>query len=232
MIQSFSMMQSFRILLFTIITLLSQNSFAGKAIIARPEPFYASETPFYDAEGRKRYLEEFENDTVLLVFWATWCGTCVNEMDSLDTLAKDFRRLPFKIIAVSQDYQGIDVVNDFYKSYEIRHLEAYHDYRNQLFQDMNVVGLPCAFIISPNNKVVLSLKGEVKWHDEKIRELILREIKGNPETPKNTYKIPSVSFNIMKKIEENEVNDNIKASGDIKSSSIAKVDGNVEAVGK
>ena len=42
----------------------------------------------------------------LLVFWATWCGSCISELPSLENLAKDFRKLPFKIIALSQDYQG------------------------------------------------------------------------------------------------------------------------------
>lgn len=175
-----------------VIIVSSHICFASKEIINHPAPFYATELPFYDAEGNKRYLEEFENSTVLLVFWASWCGTCVNEMYSLDALARDFRKLPFKILAISQDFQGIDAVNNFYKKYDIRHLEPFHDYRNSMFKDMKIAGLPCAFLIKPNNKIVTTFKGEIKWHDDRIRDLILAEISGMPEMPRNTYKEPSL----------------------------------------
>ena len=109
-----------------------------------------------------------------------------------------------------QDLQGIATIRDFYNNNEIRHLEVFHDYRNELFKDMDVVGLPSAFLINHNNKVVISFKGEIKWHDEKIRDMILREIPGTPEAPKNTYKEPAVSFNITKKIEDRAAVANIE----------------------
>lgn len=173
--------------------LLCHNSLAGKEIISKPEPFYISQVPFFDATNNKRYFDEFEGQTLLLVFWATWCGTCIDEMHSLDTLAKDFRKLPFKVIALSQDYQGVKMVEQFYKSKEIRHLDVFHDYKNAVFQDMEVVGLPTAFLIDPNGKVKVILKGQIKWHEEAIRNIILDEIPGNPEIPKNTYKAPDLN---------------------------------------
>lgn len=198
-----------RLCLLYIVLLSSHNSFAGKEIIHHVNPYYATEAAFYDERGDKRYLEEFENNTVLLVFWATWCGTCVNEMYSLDVLAKDFRKLPFKVIALSQDFQGIEAVSEFYKNHEIRHLDAFHDYRNNVFREMKVAGLPCAFLIKPDNKVVATFKGEIKWHDDKVRDIILAAIPGTPEIPRNTYKELSLGSEISKKLEDQQVTANI-----------------------
>lgn len=211
-----------RIILLLTLTLLSHNCLAGKEIITHPTPFYASELPFYDLEGNKKYLEEYENSTVLLVFWATWCGTCVNEMHSLDALARDFRKLPFKVIAVSQDFQGIEAVSDFYQKHEVRYLEPFHDYRNTLFKDMKVASLPCSFLINSNNKVTTIFKGEVKWHDDKIRDLILAEIPGTPEVPRNTYKEPSLGPEAAKKLEDHQSNDNMVESNHKNSTNTTK----------
>ena len=86
---------------------------AEKLIVTKHDEFLDTDTNFFDSEGNKVYLDQYEGSTILLVFWATWCGSCVGELPSLDNLQKDFRKLPFKIIAVSEDYQGIEVVKKY-----------------------------------------------------------------------------------------------------------------------
>ena len=82
-----------------------------------------------------------------------------------------------------------------------------------MFRDMGVISVPTAYIIEPEGKVSVVLKGEVKWQDESIRKLILSHIPGNPETPKNSYKEPGVNFQLTKKQIDNSPkssnNDNI-----------------------
>ena len=94
-----------------LVMMLSVHSIvrAEKYSIDRHDRYLDSEVNFFDIQGNKVYLDQYEGTNILLVFWATWCGTCVSELPSLDNLQKDFRKLPFKIIAVSQDYQGIDI---------------------------------------------------------------------------------------------------------------------------
>lgn len=161
--------------------------------ITRPEAFFAPDTNFFNSDGEKVYLDQYEGKTILLVFWATWCGACISEMPSLDALQKDFKQLPFEVIAVSEDFSGTDVVKDHFLEQEIRHLAIYHDYQNQLFRAMSVVGLPTAFLIDSAGRVKVVFKGAVKWHDEEIRAVLLSEIEGNPSTPKNSYKTSSLN---------------------------------------
>lgn len=189
-----------------IIFLITQNSIAGKAIIEHPEPFYASEVAFFDEELHKRYIDQFDNKTILLVFWASWCGSCIDNMKNLDLLAKDFKKLDLQIIAVSEDYQGVDVIKRFYAENEIRFLEIFHDYQNAMFRDMGIISVPTAYIIEPEGKVRVILKGEIKWHDESIRKLILNHIKGNPELPKNSYKESGINLQLSKKMIDNPAN--------------------------
>lgn len=145
------------------------------------------EVEFFDEDGNKVFLDQFENKTILLLFWATWCSSCVKEMPDLDVLQKDFRKLPFEVIAVSEDFHGVNVVKDYFKRQGIRHLKIYHDHKNRLFQAFSVIGLPTAFLINRDSKIVSAFLGGTNWYDEEVRELILSQIPGNHAMPKNSY---------------------------------------------
>ncbi len=147
----------------------------------------------FDIDGNKHYFEEFEGKTLLVVFWATWCAPCVQEMLDLDMLQKDFRKLPFVVIPISEDYNGVSIVSKFYKDNEIRHLALYHDYRNSIFNEFKVIGMPTSFVITPDGKNVASFKGSVNWYDEEVRKILLSHIPGNPVEPKNSYKDNSLN---------------------------------------
>lgn len=153
-----------------------------------PKVDIPSDIAFYDADENKHFLEEFEGKPILLVFWATWCAPCVQEIVDLDLLSKDFRKLNIQIIAVSQDYQGASIVKEFYERNEIKHLQIYYDFKNQLFKAFDIVGLPTTFIINEEGKIESIISGAINWNDEDVREMLLRFIPGNNNLPKNSHK--------------------------------------------
>ncbi|MBP7190577.1 MAG: TlpA family protein disulfide reductase [Rickettsiaceae bacterium] len=166
------------------------------------------EIPIFDNLGEKHFMEEYEGRTILLVFWASWCAPCVAEMTDLDLLQKDFRKLPFEVIAVSEDYLGVKVVEKFYAENEIRHLSIFHDYKNELFSAFGVVGMPTSFIITPDGKNVGMFKGVINWHNQDVRKILLSYIAGNPEEPKNSYKDNSLNQQILQKKQKEQKDEN------------------------
>ncbi|XVN42821.1 MAG: TlpA disulfide reductase family protein [Candidatus Rickettsia vulgarisii] len=148
---------------------------------------------FFDEKGEKYSLDKFEGRTILLVFWATWCASCIKEMPDLDVLQKDFRKLPFEIIPVSQDYQGIEVVKKYYQDNNLRYLPIYHDFKNQLFKAFSIVGLPTAILISPEGKMLVSFVGYINWYEKEVRDVLLEHIPGNHHEPKNSYQEQSLN---------------------------------------
>ena len=50
---------------------------AEKLIVTKHDEFLDTDTNFFDSEGNKVYLDQYEGSTILLVFWATWCGPCM-----------------------------------------------------------------------------------------------------------------------------------------------------------
>jgi len=212
-------MKYLRFLSLFLVLFVYQSAIAAKLVITTHDKYVDTETPFFDSQGNKVFLDQYEGSTVLLVFWATWCGSCISEMPSLDNLQKDFRKLPFKVIAVSQDYQGLKVINKHFTENEIRHLEIFHDYQNKLFRALSIVGMPTAMLINADGKMKINFKGPVKWHDDKIRAMILTEMEGNLVTPKNTYKVVSLNKRVSKRIttpEKNNVKQNKGKKNEIK----------------
>jgi len=120
------------------------------------------------------------------------------------------------VLAISEDFKGVKAAEDHFNKYGIRHLKLYHDYKNSLFKAMSVIGLPTAFLIDPEGKIKVIFKGNTKWHDEPVRDILLSEIPGNPETPKNSYITTSLNKKIAPSIGEPEEKNTKKPTQDLK----------------
>ncbi len=76
-----------------------------------------------DEAGLARLLDN-GGDTVLVVnFWATWCGPCVQELTTLRTVAAEFPDARFALVSVD-DPAGLPLIAPFLRAQEI-HLPAY-----------------------------------------------------------------------------------------------------------
>lgn len=190
-------MYFFRNLFILLQLIVTTNCFAGKIVdidmLNAPDNIDIS-----SEDGNKYSLDRFEGKTILLVFWATWCSSCKAEIQSLDILQKDFRKLPFEIVALSQDFQGIEIAKKYFAAQGVKYIKAYHDHRNQLFNRFNVVGLPTSFLINQDGKIITSFTGSIDWYDEEIRDRLLKHIPGNLPAPKNSNQDSTKNFRSLK----------------------------------
>jgi len=66
-------------------------------------PVAAPDFELKDYAGRSVRLADLKGSVVLVNFWATWCGTCVVEMPSMEKLVSKLHGKPFRLLAVSVD---------------------------------------------------------------------------------------------------------------------------------
>lgn len=63
----------------------------------------ASEATFEAPDGSDTTLKALAGKTILVNFWATWCGPCEREMPSLAALQREKGSENFQVIAISVD---------------------------------------------------------------------------------------------------------------------------------
>jgi hypothetical protein len=128
---------------------------------------------------------------------------------------KDFRKFKFDVIALSEDYQGVERIEEFFKKHEIRHLKIYHDYKNKIYNGMGVTNLPSFFLLSADSNNLYQLQGNLKWNEEFVRNSLLGYIPGNPEIPKNSSTKSILKFSPEYKTENQLEQNNLQKEKDL-----------------
>ncbi len=109
--------------------------------------------------------EKMMGKIYLLDFWATWCGPCVNEMESLHKAYEKFKQKGFEIISLSID-RNVDVIKKF------RSLKWNMPWKNgfinnsdglKIKKDFEVIGIPKPILVGKDGKILAldsNLRGE------------------------------------------------------------------------
>jgi len=69
---------------------------------SRPAPGFVLK----DLDGRTVSLRDFRGRTLVLSFWATWCGPCIGEIKELETACRKYRhnpRIAFAAVSIDTD---------------------------------------------------------------------------------------------------------------------------------
>jgi peroxiredoxin len=74
-------------------------------VLSLSSAFAAEATDFTlpDINGKKVSLSEFQDQVVVMSFWATWCGPCKEEMPHLEKMYKEKKDQGFTVLSISTD---------------------------------------------------------------------------------------------------------------------------------
>ena len=110
-----------------------------------------------DMEGNELRLSDFRGKYVLLDFWATWCGPCVEEVPRLKALYGKFSRENLVIIGINSDSDR-NAVAGFVKNRGITWPQVLDrvDHKEKLVSLYNIPGYPTYFLIDRNGKLMMS----------------------------------------------------------------------------
>ncbi len=115
--------------------------------VGDPAPDFVSEDVF----GNKITLSDFkDNKPVLLVFWATWCGYCAQELPSLKSFAQDYKDKIQVIIIVSGEEK--EVIENYIQENDID-IPILLDENRKIWNQYLIRGTPSHFLIDTEGKI-------------------------------------------------------------------------------
>jgi thiol-disulfide isomerase/thioredoxin len=124
-------------------------------------------------DGTTLDLAKLAGTPVLLNLWATWCAPCVTEMPMLDALAGD-NAGKLRVLTVSQDLKGAELVTPFFAEKKFAHLEPWLDPETKLsfaFAESGGV-LPTTVLYGADGKELWRVVGGYDWTTAEAKALV------------------------------------------------------------
>ena len=133
------------------------------------------------ANGDTVSLASLRGQVVLLNLWATWCPPCEAEMPEIQRLYDEMKPLGLRVVAVSEDEQGIDVVRAWIKQRKLT-FDVLHDQAGEVQHLFHAVGLPETFVIDRQGRIVKRVTGyRVHWDAAEQKALFRRLLGRKPD---------------------------------------------------
>lgn len=125
------------------------------------------------ATGDSVTLARYADKVVLLNVWATWCQPCRVEMPSMERLHRQFAGTDFRIVAVSVDREGPEVVRRFADELGLT-FDVLHDQTMDIQRVYQTTGVPESFVIDRDGVIIKKNIGAAEWDGPVTATLIRR----------------------------------------------------------
>jgi thiol-disulfide isomerase/thioredoxin len=123
-------------------------------------------------DGTEFNLDEMGGKVVLIDFWATWCGPCMQSLPEIKKIAKEFAGQPLVILSISQDDDG-PKWKEFVATHGMTWLQ-YRDRSGRLSSLFDIQGIPHYFTIDSDGVLTAEMMGSDSNVEGKLKKLVKR----------------------------------------------------------
>lgn len=136
----------------------SQNS--QSSTTNQPQLHLAPDFTVYKQDGTAVKLSDFRGKSVVVNFWASWCGPCKSEMPDFDAKCKEYAgEIEFLMINVTDgDRETVDSASAFIAGQGYT-FPVYYDTTLQASMSYGAYSIPATFFIDENGYLVANATG-------------------------------------------------------------------------
>jgi len=120
----------------------------------------AADFELRDAHDRVHRLSDYQGQWVIVNFWATWCGPCIQEIPELNRFFRQHHEAGVTVIGINFEELSIEqlklAIGEFGISYPVLRIGSV-----PLVPFEPLKGLPSTFVVSPDGRLVKSWLGPV-----------------------------------------------------------------------
>lgn len=134
---------------------------------------------FEKSPGVKQSISEFKGKTVLITFFASWCGPCRSELPHIqsDIYNKYKNNDRFELLIFGREHSWEEV--DKFRADNKYSMPFYPDPERKIYAKFAGQYIPRNFLISSEGKVLFSSIGFQEKDFKTLKELIEKEMKNN-----------------------------------------------------
>jgi len=136
-------------ILFFVVLYLALRGYMQRNMISGQAPDIQATT----IEQQAFSLHATDKKPILVHFWATWCGICKLEEDSIDSLSDDYH-----VMTIAMQSGNDDEVKTYLQEHDLN-FKVINDEDGTLVERYGVVGVPASFIVNSKNEIVASEVG-------------------------------------------------------------------------
>jgi thiol-disulfide isomerase/thioredoxin len=131
----------------------------------------APEIQFTNSNNENYTLENFSDKNVIVIFAASWCRDCREEIPALEIMKQELGNNNFHFITLTDD--SFEKIEHFKRT-----TGSTFDYYklNSSLKENNIHSIPTAYIINKKGEIVFSHVGNYSWNTpetiKKIRTLV------------------------------------------------------------
>ena len=130
--------------------------------------------PLSQADGSRDFLIDLRGQTVLVDFWASWCGPCRRSFPWMNRILDKYGKDSFTIVAVNLDKSKGDA-EAFLAKYPAR-FDIVYDPEGNIARAFDVEVMPSSYLLNAQGEIVEIHRGFLSEKSDRYEQSIRNQL--------------------------------------------------------